>query len=85
MTSRREGDTIKSYHRRKLGTGVLSSVFVFLLLLALVLSGLSRTLDELSRTVSDYPAGSLLVFAVTVGGLQTLLAFPFRLLFGVCA
>jgi STE24 endopeptidase len=77
VTSGREGDRIKSYHRRKLGTGVFSSVFVFLLLWLLPASGLSGVLAEFSRGVSDHPAGALVVFALLVGGLQTLVSLPF--------
>jgi len=77
VTSRRGPGTIKSYHRSKLATGVLSSVFVFLLLTVLVTSGLSRELADVARTVSSHQIGALIVFALMLGGLQGVLTLPF--------
>jgi len=78
VTSRREPETIKAYHRRKLATGVSSSVFVFLLLASLVVSGLSRTFGRVAEGLSAHPIGALIVFTVMIGGLYLLVTFPFH-------
>ena len=76
MTPFRRSSKAKTYNRIKLTAGVSSSVFVFLLLLLLVLSGLSREIDRFAHAVTGSSYGALLVFALFIGLLQACVTLP---------
>ncbi len=76
MTSFRRSSKAKIYNRIKLTTGVSSSVFVFILLLALVLSGWSREMDRFAHAVSSNSFAALLVFVLAIGLLQACVTLP---------
>jgi STE24 endopeptidase len=76
VTSFRRSSKAKTYNRIKLTTGVSSSVFVFILLLFLVLSGWSRELEQFAHAVATNRYAALFVFALSIGLLQEGIALP---------
>jgi STE24 endopeptidase len=76
VTSFRRSSKAKTYNRIKLTTGVSSSVFVFLLLLFLVLSGWSRDIEQFAHTATSNSYTALFVFALTIGLLQECITLP---------
>ncbi len=72
----------KKYNRTKLITGIVSSVFSFLLLVLLALSGWSRALAAWAAGVLAFPYAGLILFAAAVGLLETVLTLPFRFFSG---
>jgi STE24 endopeptidase len=72
------GKDVKRYHRLKLLTGLIHTAFVSGFTLALVATGLSRTIEFSARGwfANDYAV--LLAFAAVVGILESILSFPLR-------
>lgn len=66
----------KTYNRSKLITGIVSSVLSFALLLALVVTGLTRELETWTRSLTGGAYPALLLFAVAIGLIQTVVTLP---------
>ncbi len=67
----------KTYNRIKLTTGIASAVLSFVVLVALVAQGTTRSLGVWSHSVSGNPYIALLVFVLVLGAIQTAATLPF--------
>ncbi|MBM4170156.1 MAG: M48 family metallopeptidase [Ignavibacteria bacterium] len=66
------------YSRRKLLLGLSQSLLLFFFLFAMLVSGVSVSLERLAFNLIDQPYGALLAFALLFGILEGALAFPMR-------
>ncbi len=66
----------KKYNRIKLGTGIVSSLLSFSLMVYLVATGSSRMLADWCSTTVRHPYGRLLIFSALVGCIQMILTLP---------
>jgi STE24 endopeptidase len=67
----------KSYNRTKLTLSITSAVLSFILILAVVLTGLSTTIARWSLSTVPNEYGALLLFVGALGILQSVITLPF--------
>lgn len=71
----RSHEQVKAYNRAKLIAGIASSVFSFLIVLALVASGFTRRLDQWATLLVTNRYLALLLFAAVMGVVQSTATF----------
>ncbi|GJQ21258.1 MAG: peptidase M48 [Bacteroidia bacterium] len=69
---------VKRYQQLKLRAGLAQSLLVFVLIFALVASGLTSTLEEAIRNRTGQEYAVLLIFALILGVVESIVSFPLR-------
>lgn len=82
MSSPQTPSRAKTYNRVKFSIGVVSALLSLILMLALVLSGLSRAIADWSLSISPHRTVALLLFAAVVSLMQSALTLPLGFLSG---
>ena len=68
----------KSYHRTKLSISILSSLFSFVFLIMLIITGVTRQLAAWSTSLASNEYVALGIFAAVLGAVQSCLTLPLR-------